>query len=182
MFPGSESGVAVSAIQSSLWGWLALTYHLAFFTAISPPASAFAVLSLVGACVFFWLCVVRGKLEFGLLPGSRAVVSIFLMVFALAVYTAWTCLTGHRHPTSATFGLPCPTAIFTLVLLGLLAFVKAPYSRHQFVIPVLWSFVGGQADLLPDIPADYGLVVAGLVGIVLLLQPNSFSARSGKAA
>ena len=92
---------------------------------------------------------------------------------------AWTYLAGHRYPAFPTFGLPCPTAIFTL---GLLAFLKAPYPRSPFVIPVLWSFVGGQAAFLLDVPADYGLVVAGLVGVVLMLQPKAISPCSGKAA
>ena len=71
MFPRSGSGVAVSALLSALWVWLARAYHLTFLTAISPLASAYAVLSLAGAGVFFWRGVVGGKLEFGLLPGSR---------------------------------------------------------------------------------------------------------------
>ena len=101
------------------------------------------------------------------------------VVSALAVYPAWTYLAGHRYPAFPTLGLPYPTAIFTL---GLLAFLKSPYPRTRLVIPMLWSFVGGQAALLLDVQADHGMVVAGLVGVVLMLQPNSFSARSGEAA
>ena len=73
VFPRRGSGVAVSAILSVLWAWLALAYHLAFFTAISPPAYAFAALSLAGAGVFFWQGVVRRKLQFRWVPGLRAV-------------------------------------------------------------------------------------------------------------
>ena len=179
VFPRRGSGVAVSAILSVLWAWLALAYHLAFFTAISPPAYAFAALSLAGAGVFFWRGVVRRKLRFRWVPGLRAVMGVCLVVFALAVYPAWTYLAGHRYPTFPTFGVPCPTAIFTL---GLLAFLKAPYPRSPFVVPALWSFVGGQAAFLLNVPADYGLVVAGLMGTVLMLWPKVISPWSGKSA
>ena len=178
-FRASGSGVAVSAILSALWAWLALAYHLVFYSAISPPAYAFAALSLAGAGVFFWQGVVCGKLEFKWVPGPRAVMGVCLVVFSLAVYPAWTYLAGHRYPAFPTFGLPCPTAIFTL---GLLAFLKTPYPRSPFVIPVLWIFVGGQAAFLLNVPADYGLVVAGLVGVALMLQTKATSPWSSKPA
>lgn len=179
MFPRRRSGIVVSAILSLLWTWLSLAYHLAFFTAISPPAYAFAAVSLAGACVFFWNGVVRRELEFRWAPGSRSAVGVCLVVFALVAYPAWTYFAGHRYPAFPTFGLPCPTAIFTI---GMLAFLKAPYPRSPFVVPVLWSFVGGQAAFLLNVPADYGLAVAGLVGIVLMLKPRALGLSMGKAA
>ena len=39
-----------------------------------------------------------------------------------------------------------------------------------------------QAAFLLDVPADYGLVVVGLLGVLLMLQPKAFSLWSGKAA
>ena len=39
-----------------------------------------------------------------------------------------------------------------------------------------------QAAFLLDVPADDGLVGAGLVGVVLMLQPKAFGPWSGKAA
>ena len=39
-----------------------------------------------------------------------------------------------------------------------------------------------QAAFLLDVPADDGLVVAGLLGVLLMLQPKAFSLWSGKAA
>jgi hypothetical protein len=35
--PRRWSGAAISSLLSVLWAWTALAYHLAFFTAISPP-------------------------------------------------------------------------------------------------------------------------------------------------
>lgn len=52
--PRPWCGVAVSAILSVLWGWIAVVYHLTFFTRISPPAYDLAALSMAGAGVVIW--------------------------------------------------------------------------------------------------------------------------------
>jgi Family of unknown function (DUF6064) len=74
--------------------------------------------------------------------------------------------TGPFHyPALPTFGLPCPTTLFTL---GLFAFATPPYPRVALIVPVLWCLVGAQAAFLFGVHADLGLVVAGVFGIVLL--------------
>lgn len=40
LVPHRWADAAVSAILAALWVWIALAYHLAFFTSISPPAYA----------------------------------------------------------------------------------------------------------------------------------------------
>lgn len=132
--PRRWSGAAISAILAFLWAWLGLAYHLAFFTAINPGAYAFAAVSLAGTIVFLWQGVLRRKLEFRVVPGARTVVGLILVVFALVVYPVWSYYAGHRYPALPTFGLPCPTTIFTV---GVLAFLVAPYPRSPFVVPVL---------------------------------------------
>lgn len=161
------SGVAVSSILAFLWAWLGLAYHLAFFTAINPLAYGFSAVSLAGAAIFFWQGVVRRKLDFRWAPSARAVVGLILIVFALIVYPAWSIYVGHSYPAMPTFGVPCPTTIFTI---GLLSFAVAPYPRSPLVVPVLWCFVGAQAVFLLGVPPDSGLVVAGVAGTVLFLR------------
>ena len=162
--PSRWSGRAVSTVLALLWAWIALAYHLAFFSAISPPAYGFAAVSLLGALIFFWLGVVRGSLLFRCELNARGLVGGGLVAFALLVYPAWAFLAGHRYPALATFGLPCPTTIFTI---GLLTFAVAPYPRAPLVVPVLWSLVGAQAAFLLDVPQDLALLVAAVVGAVL---------------
>ena len=165
LVPCRWSGVGVSAILAFLWAWIALAYHLAFFTSISPPAYVFSAVSMGGAVIFFWQGVVRRKLEFRWALSTQSMVGLCLVVFALVVYPAWAIYAGLRYPAFVTFGLPCPTTIFTI---GILAFAVAPYPRSALVVPVLWCFVGAQAAFLLDVPQDLGLIVAGVVGIALL--------------
>jgi Family of unknown function (DUF6064) len=163
----SYSSVGISAILTFLWGWQALAYHLAFFTAINPLAYMFAAVFLAGAAVFGWQGVTHSRLVFKPRSGWRALVGWGLMIFAGFIYPAWTYLSGHRYPAFPTFGLPCPTTLFTI---GLLAFLVKPYPRSALVVPVLWCFVGSQAAFVFDVQADLGLVVAGAVGLLLLAQ------------
>lgn len=163
----SYSSVGISSILIALWVWQALAYHLAFFTAINPLAYAFAAVFIAGAAVFFWQGVIRRALIFKPASGWRAWAGWGLMIFAFLIYPAWTYLYGHRYPAFPTFGLPCPTTLFTI---GLLAFLVKPYPRSVLVVPVLWCFVGSQAAFVFDVQADLALIVAGVLGLLLLVK------------
>lgn len=164
--PRPGSGVAVSAILGLLWAWIALAYHLAFFTRISPAAYGFAAMSAVGAIVFVWQGVVRRTLTFRWAPGPKAAAGIVLIAFALVVYPVWSAYTGHPYPATPTFGLPCPTTIFTI---GLLCFAVPPTPRSPLIVPILWCGIGAQAAFLLGVQPDLGLIAAGVVGLALLL-------------
>ena len=173
--PRAWSGLAVSAILALLWAWMGLAYHLVFFTSISPPAYAFAAMFVAGALVFFWQGVVRRRLQFKWQAGARGVTGGLLVLYALVVYPAWCHIAGLPYLDTPTFGLPCPTAIFTM---GLLACLVKPYPRSVFVVPVLWSLIGVQAAFLLAVPQDLGLAVVALVGLVLIARAKSPAAAS----
>lgn len=165
---------AVSAILAFLWAWLGIVYHLAFFSRINPAAYGFAAVSLAGAGVFLWQGVIRRRLDFAWSGGVRGIAGAGLVVFALLVYPAWSAFAGHRYPAMPTFGLPCPTTLFTI---GLLALLRAPYPRSPFVVPVLWCAVGVQAAVRLDMPPDFALVVAGVIGAASMLRAGPGSLR-----
>ena len=165
MWPRAWSGVGVSAILALLWGWMGLAYHLALFTSISPPAYAFAAVFMAGVLVFLWQGVVRRRLEFRWQAGARGVTALLLVVYALVVYPAWSHFAGRPYLETPTFGLPCPTTIFTM---GLLACLVRPCPRSVFVVPILWSLVGVQAAFLLSVPQDLALAVVAVVGLVLV--------------
>lgn len=167
VFPRRWSGLGVSSILSFLWAWIGLAYHLSFFSVINPLAYGFAAVSVMGSLILLWQGVVRRRLEFRLANNARTVVGFLLIVFALVVYPTWSIYAGHYYPNLVTFGLPCPTTIFTI---GLFAFTVRPYPRSPLVVPVLWSLIGGQAAFLLGVPQDIGLLVAGVVGIVLIAR------------
>jgi uncharacterized membrane protein len=171
----SYSSVGLSVILTALWVWQALAYHSVFFTEINPLAYGFAAVFLAGAVAFFWQGVVRRRLNFKVISGWRAWAGWGLMIFSWLIYPAWTYLAGHRYPAFPTFGLPCPTTLFTI---GLLAFLVKPYPRSVFIVPVLWCFVGSQAAFAFDVQADLGLMVAGVLGLVLIVKSKVLARKA----
>ena len=169
------SGMAVSAILAVLWIWLGAAYHLAFFAQINPVAYGFGALSIVGGLVFAWHGVIRRRLEFSFGKSLRAAIGTALLVFALVVYPIWGTLAGHGYPALPTFGLPCPTTIFTI---GVLALASGTSLRAALTVPILWSLVGSQAAFVLDVKPDLGLLVAGVVAVGLFIWP----ARAHNAA
>ena len=162
------SGMAVSAILAVLWIWLGAAYHLAFFARINPVAYGFGALSIVGGLVFAWHGVIRRRLEFSFGKSRRAAIGTALLVFALVVYPIWGTLAGHGYPALPTFGLPCPTTIFTI---GVLALASGTSLRAALTVPILWSLVGSQAVFALDVKPDLGLLVAGVVAVGLFIWP-----------
>lgn len=173
MRPTQTADRWIAGILALLWGWLALAYHLAFFARINPLAFGFAALSLAGAWVFLWQGVIRRCLHFRWRGGVRQAVGAVLIIYALVVYPLWSGAVGHGYPEMPTFGLPCPTTLFSV---GLLAFLERPHPRAPLIVPVIWSLVGAQAAFLLGVLPDLGLLVAALAGLWMLwdsrLQPD----------
>lgn len=168
-FPRAWSGRTISAILAILWAWLALAYHLAFFASINPLAYVFGAASAFGALLFWWHGMVRRRLHFRVTRSARTVAGVALAAFALVIYPAWSVYAGHGYPAMPTFGLPCPTTLFTI---GLLAFLVPPYPRITLVVPVLWCLVGAQAAFLLGVRQDLGLLVAAAVGAILFARSS----------
>lgn len=162
--PMRWSGEAIAGILGFFWLWIALTYHLHFFAEINPLAYAFGAASIIGALAFLWFGTIRRRLKFRVSLQSRGLVGLALVGYALVGYPIFSIYAGHRYPEFPTFGLPCPTTLFTV---GLLCFLEPPFPRAPVVVPVVWSLVGVQAALLLGVPQDLGLLAAAAVGIHL---------------
>ena len=168
--PQSWSGRAISGILAFFWMWLGVAYHLMFFAAVNPAAYAFAAVSIVGAAAFVWQGVVKQRLTFTTARSARTVVGFALMAFALVAYPAWSVYAGHQYPAMPTFGLPCPTTLFTV---GMLCLLVPPYPRAPLLVPVLWCLVGAQAAFLLGVYQDLGLIIAGVVGVGLIIRSHA---------
>ena len=166
----------VSAVLSFFWAWMAIAYHFVFFTAINPAAWLFGVLFLAGAFWFAWTGVVRERLRFHLRSGIWGWIGGILIMFALLIYPWLGYMLGHHYPAVPTFGLPCPTTIFTI---GMLLFAAPPVPRSVFVVPLLWSAIGSIAAFQLGVFQDLGLLVAGLIGLAAVPYPRQRSNVGG---
>lgn len=176
----ARSGRAVALILATLWIWMAIAYHLSFFARINRAAIGFGIAFLLEGLIFLWLGVVRGRLRFEARRDCRTALGLVLIVYALLIYPSLGYLLGRRYPEMPTFGLPCPTTIFTF---GLLLWVAVPFSLSVIVIPALWSALGSAAASSLGITEDYGLLIAGLLATTsLLVAQRRQSSHLGSAA
>jgi hypothetical protein len=162
-----DSRRAVSLILAALWAWMAIAYHLVFFATINRSAIVFGGLFLIQAGLFGWLGAVGGKLRFRPRIDFAASAGVVLIGYGLVVYPLLNRFSAHPYPESPTFGLPCPTTIFTF---GMLCFLERSFPRSILVVPLIWSVIGGSAAFLLGVPQDLALLVAGVASLGLLLQ------------
>ena len=162
---GKWSDRSISFFLALLWAWTAIVYHFSFFSGINPAAYGFGFIFLIEAVLLFWLGVFRSALQFGSKPAARAITGAALLSYSLVIYPLVNIVFAHSYPDAPTFGVPCPTTIFTI---GIFFFLKEPFSRKILWIPILWSIIGSIGAILLDVPADFGLPVAALLALFLL--------------
>lgn len=161
-----HAGRTASTVLALLWAWMGAVYHLLYFRELNPAATLFGAAFLAAAALFAWHGVARSRLQFTWQLNARSAAGLLLIAYALVIYPALAWLLGHRYPAMPTFGLPCPTTIFTL---GLLTLVRPPYPRSVFIVPLAWVLIGTQAALLFGVYEDVGLIAAGAAGAWLVL-------------
>ena len=147
----------VSVLMAGLWAWSALAYHVAFFTSINPAAWLFAALFLGQAVLIFRVGVVQRRLSFAPWGNAWAPLAWGLIAYSLA-YPVVNAIDHRSLLRIPTFGLPCPTTIFTAGVLML----ATPRCWSLSVVPVIWAGIGGSAPFLLGVYADVALPIAGV--------------------
>jgi hypothetical protein len=160
--PDERSSQLASAVLAVLWLWGGVAYHATYFTSINPVAWGFAALFVGEFGLLAWYGLVQRRLSFGTATGLARGLGIGLAFYALA-YPALNVLAGHTYPASPTFGVPCPTAIFTL---GLFLTTANRPPIAVVVVPVLWALIGGSAALVLGVATDYALLACSVLLVV----------------
>jgi hypothetical protein len=95
--------------------------------------------------------------------------AVFIL-YSMLLYPLLGYAFGHHYPSTPMFGVaPCPSTIFTF---GVLLYASSKVPWYFLPIPFLWSLVGMSAAISLQVPQDYGLVVAGIIGTVVILRQN----------
>lgn len=161
--------IIINVLLAFLWFWMGFIYHFGFFTSINKAAWVFGFFNIVQGFIFLYSGVLKSRLTYAYHPDIYRVAGLLIIVYALAVYPVIGYFSGHAYPYSPTFGLPCPTTIFTL---GMLLLVDRRVSLWILAIPLLWSIVGTLAALNFGIKEDAGLLISGVTAIVLIVYRN----------
>src|SRR5512133_1186887 len=163
---GGRSGSRVaSAILAILWIWMGVVYHAVFFRPINPAALLFAAAFVAEGVLIAWLGVAHSTLKFKPHRGAGTTIGFVLILYALLIYPAIGYAIGHAYPLSPTFGVPCPTTIFTF---GMLLLCASPRSRTVLVIPAAWAVLGAFAATRLGMWEDIGLVVAAVIAVAVV--------------
>ena len=160
----------VFAGLTALWVWMAVMYHVAFFTFVTPMAYVFGALFLVQAALLAWHGLRTRRLHFAA-PVDRTarIVGVVLALYALVGYPLLAYVLGQRYPAFPTFGLPCPTTILTFALL---VWCVHPVPKSVLVIPVAWSLLGVSAAISFGVVEDLALPLAAALALVVIRRPH----------
>ena len=159
----------ISGALALLWLWMGAVYHLTFFATINKAAVAFGALFILQAFLFFTSGVLNSSLTFRIRAGLDGFCGAALFAYSLIFYPVLGHLLGHEYPAAPTFGLPCPTTIFTF---GMLLCAEGKVPTRLTLIPLGWSVIGTTAVLYLGMTEDFGLLAAGVIGTTLIALRN----------
>src|SRR6185295_3859978 len=128
----------ITLVLSFLWIWMGIFYHLIFFAAINKAANLFGAIFILQAIFFLWQGIFLNKLSFSFDKSVYSSTGIILVLFALVIYPVLGYSLGHKYPASPTFGLPCPTTIFTF---GVLLMTDKKIPLMILLIPFYGAFL-----------------------------------------
>lgn len=160
----ARSGRAAGFILALMWGWVGLVYHGVYFSEINPIALAFAGAFVIQALLFTLHAARSGGLQFGRPGRLRTVAAGAMVVYAVLIYPLIGVLSGERYAEMPLFGVtPCPLLIFTFAVMILAA--RVPW--WLWIVPLLWSAVGGSAAVLLSVPQDWALPLFALAAVAI---------------
>ena len=159
----------ISITLGFFWFWMGIVYHFIFFTKINPAAFVFALFFVLQGIIFIYYGAIKNRLSFGFRKDWIGMIGLLFIIYALLIYPILGILFGHTYPDNPTFGLPCPTTIFTF---GVLLWTIKRVPFYFVIVPFLWSIIGLSAAINLRVYEDFGLIVAGVIGLILLIINN----------
>jgi hypothetical protein len=169
------SAQIVSGIFAFFWIWMGVFYHMVHFSVINRAARIFGIFYILQGLLFLLTGTIFGRLAFRFILKPLPIIGGCFILYAMVVYPLLGISFGHSYPRAPMFGVaPCPTTIFTF---GVLLWATRSVPAYLLIIPLLWSIVGMSAAVNLRVPQDYGLVVAGAIGTVLILIQNHKAKR-----
>jgi hypothetical protein len=160
----------IAGILAFFWLWIGIAYHLMFFSSINPAAKVFSLLNILQGLFLLYYGILKPRISFRYRTDIYGITGSLLILYALIIYPLLGYFLGHVYPKAPTFGLPCPTTIFTF---GLLLWTSGKVPKAVLIIPFLWSVIGFSAALTMGIREDIGLLVAGVVATALVIVRNT---------
>ena len=132
-------------------------------------AYLFGGLFIIQGILFLIYGVFQNYFSFQFKKDVYGITGMILIVFSLIIYPILVYLFGHFYPKSPTFGLHCPTTIFTF---GILLLNQKKCPIFILIIPFVWSVIGFMAAFQFGILEDFSLIVTSFISVYLLFYRN----------
>lgn len=158
------SGIVIVCILSFLFAWTGIVYHIMHFTAINPAAYVFGAAFILQSLLVLYYGLLKRRLTFKIRFDAYGITGMIFVLYALILYPLIGYSNGHVYPYAPTFGVPCPTMIFTF---GLMLWSEEKFPKLLLLIPLLWAIIGLSAATLLGMTEDFGLLVSALLTITL---------------
>ena len=160
----------LSGFLGFLWLWMGCAYHLAFFSSINKAAYLFGALFVLQGLVFVHDSFKGQRFQYSFTASMRGITGLLFMIYALVIYPFTNFLSGHIYPSSPSFGLPCPTTIFTM---GLFLCMKGTTRWFYWIIPLLWTVAGFSAAWQLGMKEDVALPISALLFLLSYRQKKT---------
>jgi hypothetical protein len=152
-----------------IWLWTGIAYHILFFTEINKGAYIFGGMFIIQGILFI-ISTFQNKLLFDFINTPTKIISCFFILFGLVIYPIISYMLEKSVVHIISFGLPCPTTIFTLGLLGL---QSDSIKKRFLIIPFIWSFIGLYAAVSMGVYQDAAMPIAALYTIIISVKGRS---------
>jgi hypothetical protein len=157
------------------WAWSGAVYHWMFFTTINPAAWLFGAMFVLQAVLVAVLWPKVTQLQRGPVAGRMRIAATSFLIAAV-IYPFVSASLGHSWPAVPLFAVPCPTTLFTA---GILLWFRPGLPKVLYLIPALWSLIGGSAVFAFGVWADLALFPAAAALLGVVLKPRAaFAMRS----
>jgi hypothetical protein len=164
------SGEIISGILALFWIWIGIFYYIIHLSVINPTARILGLFYILQGVLFLLIGTIHGRLSFRFNCKPLPIFGVCFVLYAMVIYPLLGLGFGHSYPRAGMFGVaPCPTTIFTF---GILLWATKLVPAYLLIIPLIWSFFGIIAAVNWRVHQDYGLVIAGVLGTILILFRN----------
>lgn len=161
----------INQLLAALWLWMGIVYHIKYFAPINPAAYFFGGMFIIQGLIFAHAALNKTKLEYRFnLTSLQGILGVGFIAYGMVFYPVLNQMSGITFPASPTFGLPCPTTIFTF---GLLLMATHKLTWYISIIPFLWSLIGFSAALTLSIGQDVVLGITGVIFMFVVLMRKS---------
>jgi len=168
---------AIFYLLALMWMWMGVVYHLMYFSAINQAAYLFGSLFIIQAICFCWYAwQIIPKIYFK--NNTQSWLGVAVILFALVGYPLIGYFNRHIFPAAPTFGLPCPTTIFTF---GVLLLSQKRLPVLLYVIPLLWSLIGFTAALKLGIIEDVSLPIVAVIFCAVIIYERVIQKKQSHA-